>query len=122
VRREIEYQARGPAPHASLFLYSGNNESPDFANLPLFVATQLGTMQKENTNAALLPSCPSDGWATLEPLTPRNGKKPVVLSHFYIETIILPRQARDKHRESTQKRHYRLSCRLPVDAWAVRDA
>lgn len=30
-------------------------------------------MQKENTNAALLPSCPSDGWATLEPLTPRNG-------------------------------------------------
>ena len=26
------------------------------------------------------------------------------LSTFYIKTIILPRQARDKHRESTQKR------------------
>ena len=30
-------------------------------------------MQKENTNAVLLPSCPSDGWATLTPLTPRDG-------------------------------------------------
>jgi hypothetical protein len=26
------------------------------------------------------------------------------LRHLYIKTIILPRQARDKHRESTQKR------------------
>ena len=26
----------------------------------------------------------------------------VLLSHIYIETIFLPRQARDKHRESTQ--------------------
>ena len=51
----------------------GSNESPDFANLQLFVATQLGTMQQENTNAVLLPSCPSAGWATLEPLTPRPG-------------------------------------------------
>jgi hypothetical protein len=25
------------------------------------------------------------------------------LRHFYIKTIILPRQARDKHRQSTQK-------------------
>ena len=30
-------------------------------------------------------------------------KKRSVLSHFYYKTIILPRQARDKHRESTQK-------------------
>lgn len=43
VRQEIEYQARRLAPHPSLCLYSGNNESPDFENLPLFVATQLGT-------------------------------------------------------------------------------
>ena len=50
-----------------------SNESPDFANLQLFVATQLGTMQQENANAVLLPSCPSAGWATLEPLTPRPG-------------------------------------------------
>lgn len=70
---EIEFQARRLASHVSLCLYSGNNESPDFANIPLFIGTQLATMQRENTNVALLPSCPSDGWATLHPLTPRNG-------------------------------------------------
>jgi hypothetical protein len=31
-------------------------------------------------------------------------KKTVFLSHLCIKTIILPRQARDKHRESTQKK------------------
>jgi hypothetical protein len=31
-------------------------------------------------------------------------RKTVVLSHLYIKCIILPRQARDKHRESTQNR------------------
>ena len=31
-------------------------------------------------------------------------KNRVVLRHFMLKTIILPRQARDKHRESTQKR------------------
>jgi hypothetical protein len=30
--------------------------------------------------------------------------KPVFLSHLYIKTIILPRQARDKHRESSKQR------------------
>jgi hypothetical protein len=28
----------------------------------------------------------------------------VFLSHLYINAVFLPRQARDKHRESTQKR------------------
>jgi hypothetical protein len=32
------------------------------------------------------------------------GATTVVLSHLYIKTITLPRRARDKHRESTQKR------------------
>jgi hypothetical protein len=32
------------------------------------------------------------------------GKKTAFLSHFYIKCIILPRQARDKHRETTQKK------------------
>ena len=32
------------------------------------------------------------------------GKKTVLFSRFYITMIVLPRQARDKHRESTQKR------------------
>ena len=31
-------------------------------------------------------------------------RKTPLLGQFYIKTIILPRQARDKHRESTQKR------------------
>jgi hypothetical protein len=30
-------------------------------------------------------------------------RKTYFLRHLYIKTIILPRQARDKHRESTQK-------------------
>eukprot|EP01046_Picozoa_sp_COSAG06_P078759 COSAG06_NODE_26316_length_617_cov_1.040541_1_plen_154_part_01 len=34
----------------------------------------------------------------------REHMESVALSHLYIETNILPRQARDKHRESTQKR------------------
>jgi hypothetical protein len=34
----------------------------------------------------------------------RRLRKTAFLSHFYIKTIILPRQARDKHRESTQKK------------------
>ena len=33
-----------------------------------------------------------------------NGKKTGFLSHLYIKVILLPRQARDKHRESTQKK------------------
>jgi hypothetical protein len=35
-------------------------------------------------------------------------EKTCFLSHFYIQTIILPRQAQDKHRESTQKRRMRF--------------
>jgi hypothetical protein len=36
--------------------------------------------------------------------TRRSLRKTAFLSHLYIKTIILPRQARDKHRESTQKK------------------
>ena len=32
------------------------------------------------------------------------GQKTPFLRHLYIKYMILPRQARDKHRESTQKR------------------
>ena len=31
------------------------------------------------------------------------GEKTVFLSHLYIKTMILPRQARDKHRENSKK-------------------
>jgi hypothetical protein len=33
-----------------------------------------------------------------------SGEKTVFLSHLYIKTMILPRQARYKHRESTQNK------------------
>jgi hypothetical protein len=39
-------------------------------------------------------------------------QKTAFLSHLYIKTIILPRQARDKHRENTQKK-------MPFSAPAV---
>jgi ABC-type xylose transport system permease subunit len=32
------------------------------------------------------------------------GKNAFLMSHLYIEIILLPRQARDKHRESTRKK------------------
>jgi hypothetical protein len=40
------------------------------------------------------------------------GKKTVFLSHLYFKTIILPRQARDKHRETALKKETSpFSCR-----------
>jgi len=36
--------------------------------------------------------------------TGKKEKRLLFVSHLYIKCIILPRQARDKHRESTQKR------------------
>ena len=41
----------------------------------------------------------------------KSGPRPGFLSNFYLKIIILPRQARDKHRESTQKK-----CRFPSDS------
>jgi hypothetical protein len=32
-----------------------------------------------------------------------HGEKPVLFSHLYIKPIMLPRQARDKHRENSKK-------------------
>ena len=50
---------------------------------------------------------------TARPASPsgRSGNKTVFFSHFYIKMIILPRQARDKHRKSTQKRNVLLQRR-----------
>ena len=48
----------------------------------------------------------SDAWMWTDVpsyLTP-TGKKTGFLSHLYIKVIFLPRQARDRHRESTQKK------------------
>jgi hypothetical protein len=43
------------------------------------------------------PPCPAHTHDTA-------GKKTVFLRHIYIKEIFLPRQARDNHRESTQKK------------------
>eukprot|EP01046_Picozoa_sp_COSAG06_P032175 COSAG06_NODE_3195_length_5703_cov_94.949143_5_plen_121_part_00 len=53
--------------------------------------------------AACVAGANAECWANGCGPTVPVGKNAVVLSHLYIETIILPRQARDKHRESTQK-------------------
>jgi hypothetical protein len=44
-----------------------------------------------------------------------SGEKTVFLSHLYIKTISLPRQARDKHRESTHKERCVLCSALCAD-------
>jgi hypothetical protein len=51
--------------------------------------------------------------ASTEMLAQTNGKKTGFFGHLYIKCIILPRQARDKHRESTQKRARFLAGLLP---------
>ena len=51
--------------------------------------------------------------ASTEMLAQTNGKKTGFFCHLYIKCIILPRQARDKHRESTQKRARFLAGLLP---------
>jgi hypothetical protein len=49
----------------------------------------------------------------------RKGEKTCLfLRHLYIKCIILPRQARDKHRESTQKREA-FSCRPRVGRLSI---
>jgi hypothetical protein len=45
----------------------------------------------------------------------RPAQETAFLSHLYIKTIILPRQARDKHRESTQKKD--ASFFAPKNSW-----
>jgi hypothetical protein len=46
-------------------------------------------------------------------IIPRYGNGPF-LSHLYIKVIFLPRQARDKHRESAQKRDRSLAAPDPT--------
>ena len=44
------------------------------------------------------------------------GEKTARFVHFLLKMIILPRQARDKHRESTQKRRRFLAARMKASA------
>eukprot|EP01046_Picozoa_sp_COSAG06_P072067 COSAG06_NODE_20913_length_776_cov_2.901034_1_plen_115_part_00 len=46
-------------------------------------------------------------------------RKTAFLRHLYLKTIILPRQARDKHRESTPKKMWLFSHRRAVGKRAV---
>ena len=67
VREEVVYNGRRLATHPSLIVYSGNNEGSVFGNVPLYVDTQLVSMAAANPNVVIYPSCPSNGWETLEP-------------------------------------------------------
>ena len=67
VQKEVAFNARRLSHHPSLALYSGNNEGSVFGNLPLYVDTQLATVQRENKNVIVYPSCPSAGWASVKP-------------------------------------------------------
>jgi hypothetical protein len=49
---------------------------------------------------------PADRPATVPTNPLGQGEKTVFLSHLYIKTMILPRQARDKHRENSKKRAF----------------
>jgi len=68
---QVAYNARRLASHPSLVVYSGNNEGSVFGDVHLYVDVQLATMQRENPNVIVYPSCPSYGWASLSPLVPR---------------------------------------------------
>jgi hypothetical protein len=52
---------------------------------------------------------------------PIEASKTALLSHLYINAIILPRQARDKHRENTQKRVAFSSSGAVVEAGSLDD-
>ena len=74
--------------------------------LPIRLGIHIGKTQKEDT--CTYPG-PASHHAPCEPLNLCGGVveacgKRLFVSHLYIKTIILPRQARDKHRESTQKK------------------
>lgn len=76
VAQEIAYNARRLAAHPSLVVYSGNNEGSVFGDVHLYVDVQLATMQRENPNVVVYPSCPAYGWASLSPLVPRPDGQP----------------------------------------------
>ena len=51
------------------------------------------------------------------------GEKTALFFHFYIEMIILPRQARDKHRENSKRdRFLAANCKHMQQQWAALEA
>jgi hypothetical protein len=55
-----------------------------------------------------------DRFFTFDPVVHPGLRKTAFLSHLYIKTIILPRQARDKHRENSKKDAVFRTCRKRV--------
>jgi hypothetical protein len=47
----------------------------------------------------------------------RKGEKSGFLRHLYIEMMISPRQARDKHRENSKKARFVEGRELPRAGW-----
>ena len=77
---------------------------------------------KGNSEASVGYACHQkglvEGWRRVWSETPgTTGEKMVFLSHLYIKMIILPRQARDKYRESTQKQSGVFSFRPDGPLW-----
>jgi hypothetical protein len=87
-----------------------------YVKMPSFCQDRLGTdiqgkLKKECMPFYCKQATPGDtimergSWHD-ELLILSKGEKTVYLSHLYIKTIILPRQARDKHRENSKKRAF----------------
>jgi hypothetical protein len=70
-------------------------------NSDVFLSAKTGL---EQTNAVVMVQHYKSGVLGNESDCPLPVRKRAFLRHFILKTIILPRQARDKHRESTQKR------------------
>jgi hypothetical protein len=64
------------------------------------MCAELLMLRAASGHASVLTRCSYDNSCA----NPRDGEKTSFLRHLHIKCIILPRQARDKHRESTQKR------------------
>ena len=85
------------APNATALRYDASTDSSD--NSPGEAAAAAAAAAAAVAERTSLSS--SSEWDRSE--------KTAFLSHFYIKCIILPRQARDKHRESTQNKDYRFA-------------
>ena len=70
-------------------------------NSDVFLSAKTGL---EQTNAVVMVQHYKSGVLGNESDCPLPVRERPFLRHFIVKTIILPRQARDKHRESTQKR------------------
>ena len=99
-----------PCPRLAHPRQQGRGESAPRRHSKLFV-------QYELLRVSFVMSVPSLSWQILS--ISSQGKW--VLRHLYIKTIIVPRQARDKHREKALKRTGVFKCRHRFDTGTPND-